>query len=158
MSALNQPITKRIATLFCLLFSNFEGEALGALAAMKRLFAAEGRTPHDIAIVIENANGEIEELKYSDSDAEAIFARGIEEGRKQNAGHALSTQYFDADGEPRWAEIAKFCQSNEASLNPKEQEFVDEIPSKLRWRMPSRGQGGFLLSIFWKLRGSLKWQ
>ena len=52
--------------------------------------------------------------------------------------------------------MAKFCQSNQTSLNPKEQEFVDEMPIKLRWRMPSPGQSGFLLSIFWKLRGSLK--
>jgi hypothetical protein len=42
MNTLNEPAAKRIATLFRLLESNFEGEVLGAVAAMKRLFAAEG--------------------------------------------------------------------------------------------------------------------
>ena len=74
MSALNEPIAKRIATLFRMLGSNFDGEVLGAVAAMKRLFKAEGLTFHDIATVIENCNGEIEERKYSDADAEIIFS------------------------------------------------------------------------------------
>jgi hypothetical protein len=42
MGALNEPLARRIATLFRLLGSSYEGEVLGAVAAMKRLFAAEG--------------------------------------------------------------------------------------------------------------------
>ena len=45
------------------------------------MFAAEGLAFNDIATVIENCNGEIEGLRYSDSDAEIIFARGVEKGR-----------------------------------------------------------------------------
>ncbi|MFZ2077492.1 MAG: hypothetical protein WAV38_12750, partial [Xanthobacteraceae bacterium] len=85
MSALNEPIAKRIATLFRMLDSNFDGEVLGAVAAMKRLFKAERLTFHDIATVIESCNGEIEERKYSDADAEIIFKRGLEKGRTEEA-------------------------------------------------------------------------
>jgi hypothetical protein len=158
MGALNEPVAKRIATMFRLLGSNYDGEVLNAVAAMKRLFAAEELTFHDIATVIENANGEIEQLKYSDSDAETIFNRGVEKGRAESCGQILSADYFDEDGEPRWEEMVKFCLSNPAftSLKPNEREFIDELQTKLRWRTPSRPMGGFLLSIFWKLRGSLR--
>ena len=54
---------KRIAKLFRSLSSDFDGEILTAVAAMKRLFAAEGLSFHDIATVIESCNGEIEERK-----------------------------------------------------------------------------------------------
>jgi hypothetical protein len=158
MGALNEPLARRIATLFRLLGSSYEGEVLGAVAAMKRLFAAEGLAFHDIATVIESCNGEIEERKYSDRDAELIFARGVEKGRAESRGRSLSANYFDDDGEPRWAEIAKFCHEHPAlrSLKPNEQEFIDELQVKLRWRSPSRAMGGFALSIFWKLGGSFK--
>ena len=158
MGALNEPIARRIATLFRLLGSDFDGEVLGAVAAMKRLFAAEGLSFNDIATVIGNGNGEIEERKYSDSDVEIIFARGVEKGRAESRGRSLSASYFNEDGEPRWAEIAKFCHEHPAlrSLKPNEQEFIDELQAKLRWRSPSRAMGGFALSIFWKLGGSLK--
>jgi hypothetical protein len=149
-------LARRIGVLIRLCGSSFEGEATSALSALRRLLPAEGLAFSDLAVLIENCDGRIETLRYSEDDANAIFARGIEAGSKQGAGRVLSASYFNDDGEPRWQEIARFCQSRQASLNPKEQEFVDEMPLKLRWRMPSLPQGGFLLSIFWKLRGSLK--
>jgi len=114
-------------------------------------------TAHDIATVLENGNGEIEQLKYSDSDAEAIFARGVDVGSRLHTGRALSADFFDDDATPRWAEMVSFCHGcpAKAGLRPAEQEFIDDMSAKLRWRTPSRAQGGFLLSIFWKLRGSL---
>jgi hypothetical protein len=70
----------------------------------------------------------------------------------------LSVDYFDDDGEPRWLEIANYCQNNPAksTLKPNEQQFIDEMPVKLQWRNPTPPMGGFMLSIFWKLRRSLK--
>jgi hypothetical protein len=158
MRTLNEPAAKRIGKLIRMFGSSFENERHVALAKLLTLLDEEHLTLNEIAVVIENANGEIEQLKYSDSDAEVIFAKGVEKGRKENTGPTLSKQFFDADGEPLWVEIAKFCESNPArtSLNPKEQEFVDEMPARLRWRSPSRPQGGFLLSIFWKLGGTFK--
>jgi hypothetical protein len=63
VSSLNGPVAKRIAALFRMLSSDFQGEVLNAAAAMKRLFAAEGLAFNDIATVIESCNGEIEERK-----------------------------------------------------------------------------------------------
>ena len=149
-------LARRIASLVRLQGSPLENEAFGATAGLRRLLMAGKTDFNDVATLIENCNGQIETLKYSDADAEQIYQRGIEKGRKQGGGRSLSVDFFDDDGKPRWAEIAKFCQSNQTGLNPKEQEFVDEMPSKLRWRKPSLQQGGFLLSIFWKTRGSLR--
>ena len=94
MGALNEPVAKRIAKMFRLLGSNYDGEVLNAVAAMKRLFAAEELTFHDIATVIENANGEIEQLKYCDSDAETIFNRGVEKGRAESCGQIAIGRLF----------------------------------------------------------------
>jgi hypothetical protein len=156
MSALNEPIAKRIATLLRLLASNFEGEVLGAVAAMKRLFAAEGLTFHDIATVIESCDGEIEERKYSDADAEIIFARGVEKGRKEEARkpeQIVPADYCDADGQPRWDAIALFCERNYARLRPSEAQFVDDMVANTMWRHPSEKQAKWLLTIFLRLGG-----
>jgi hypothetical protein len=93
MSALIEPVAKKIARLFRVLASDQDGEVLASVAAMKRLFAAERLSFHDIAAVIESCNGEIEERKYSDADAEIIFNRGVEQGgRKKPARKSRSFQ------------------------------------------------------------------
>ena len=158
MSTLSEPTAKRIGKLVRMFGSTFENERNVALSKLVTVLDEEGLTWNEIATLIENGNGEIEQLKYSDSDLETIFTKGVEKGRKENTGSVLSQQFFDAEGEPRWNEIVKFCNGNPArtSLNPKEQEFIDEMPARLHWRSPSRPQGGFLLSIFWKLGGTFK--
>jgi hypothetical protein len=154
VSSLNEPVAKRIATLFRILSSDYAGEVLSAVAAMKRLFASEGLAFHDIATVIENCNGEIEELKYSDSDAEIIFARGVEKGRAEQARvQAEPPEFYDADGRPRWNAIALFCQKNHQRLRPAEQGFVDDMAGNTLWREPSEKQARWLLSIFLRLGG-----
>ena len=158
MNTLSEPTAKRIGKLVRMFGSSFENERHVALSKLQTMLDEEGLTFNDIAVVIENGGGEIEQLKYSDSDLETIFTKGVEKGRKENTAHALSKQFFDAGGEPRWEEIAKFCESNPArtSLKPNEQEFIDEMLVKLRWRSPTRPMGGFLLSIFWKLGGTFR--
>ena len=156
MSALNQPVAKRIAKLFRLLASNFEGEVLSAVRRMSQQLAAEGLSFNDIAIVIENANGEIEERKYSDTDAEIIFARGVQKGREEEArnrqlDHPL--EFYDADGNPRWNAVALFCQKHHQRLRPLEQEFVDDMAGNTMWREPTEKQAKWLLSIFIRLGG-----
>jgi hypothetical protein len=154
MSTLNEAVAKRIATLFRMLSSDFEGEVLNAVAAMKRLFAAEGLAFNDIATVIESCNGEIEELKYSDSDAEIIFARGVEKGRAEQVRvQERPPEFYDADGHPRWNAIALFCQKNHQRLRPAEQGFVDDMAGNTLWREPSEKQARWLLSIFLRLGG-----
>ena len=154
MSTLNEAVAKRIATLFRMLSSGFEGEVLNAVAAMKRLFAAEGLAFNDIATVIESCNGEIEERKYSDSDAEIIFARGVEKGCADQARvQEGPPEFYDADGRPRWNAIALFCQKNHQRLRLAEQGFVDDMAGNTLWREPSEKQARWLLSIFLRLGG-----
>jgi hypothetical protein len=148
-------VAKRIASLFRLLGSDFEGEVLGAVAAMKRLFTAEGLSFHDIATVVESCNGTIEERKYSDADAKVIYERGIEKGRAEGrAEQQLPPEFFDLNGQPRWSEIALFCQRNIARLrNAREKEFVNDMAGKMTWCEPTERQGKWLFAIFVKLGG-----
>lgn len=152
MSTLNEPVAKRIATMFRLLNSNFDGEVLGAVAAMKRLFAAEGLSFHDVATVIESCNGEIEERKYSDADAKAIYERGKEEGRAEQQGNDL--EFFDIDGNPRFYDITVFNRDNVGRLRSAwEKEFTNDIVGKVLGNPPSRKQAQCILKIYVKLGG-----
>jgi hypothetical protein len=150
-------LARRIGQLIRLQASPIEGEAFNATGALRRMLPAEGLDFSDIAVLVENCDGRIETLQFSEDDVAGSFARGVERGRAEGRGRGLSVDYFDDDGEPRWLDMAKFCQNNPAatSLKPSEQEFIEEMLVKLRWRTPTRAMGGFLLSIFWKLRGSL---
>jgi hypothetical protein len=156
MATLNEPIAKRIAKLFRMLASNFDGEVLNAARRMRQQLGDEGLSFNDIATVIENANGEIEEKKYSDADAEIIFARGMEKGRTEEARKQQAPpDFYDADGRPRWYEIAMFCQQNSMRLkNEWEQNFVSDMPSKIiKFGKPTEKQVSHLLAIFVKLGG-----
>jgi hypothetical protein len=156
MSALNDPIAKRIAKLFRLLASDFDGEVLNAARRMKQQLATEGLSFNDIATVIENANGEIEEKKYSDTDAEIIFSKGVEKGRSEEARKKdLPPEFYDADGQPRWYEIAVFCQQNSTQLrNEWEQNFVNDMPSRIiKFGKPTEKMIPHLLAIFVRLGG-----
>ncbi len=157
MSSLNEPVAKRIAKLFRLLASNFDGEVLAAVGRMRKLFKAEGLSFSDIATVIENCNGEIEERKYSDTDAEIIFAKGVEKGRAEEARKQQAPpEFYDADGQPRWYEIAVFCQqnSNDQRLDEWERNFANDMPGKIiKWGNPKEKQVKHLLAIFVKLGG-----
>jgi hypothetical protein len=156
MNTLNEPVAKRIAKLFRLLASDFDGEVLNAARKMKQQLDAEGLSFNDIATVIENHQGEIEEKKYSDADAELIFAKGVEKGRKEEAHkREAPPEFYNADGSPRWYEIAMFCQSNVAQLHSEwERNFVNDMPSKIiKFGKPTEKMIPHLLAIFVKLGG-----
>jgi hypothetical protein len=155
MNALSEPTAKKIARLLRLFGSNFEGEAVSALMAMKRLVASEGLSFNDIATVIENHQGEIEEKKFSDTDADIIFARGMEKGRVEEARKRdLPPDFYDADGCPQWHSIALFCQKNHQQLRDDwERTFIDDMAGKTVYREPSEKQAKYLLAIFIRLGG-----
>jgi hypothetical protein len=138
-----------------MLSSDYDGEVLAAVKAMRRLFAAEGLTFHDIATVIESANGAIEERKYSDADAEVIFARGCEKGRAEEARRQQAPpEFYDANGHPQWNAMALFCQKNEPRLRSEwEREFISDMAGMTSWREPSAKQAKHLLAIFIRLGG-----
>jgi hypothetical protein len=156
MSALNESIAKRVADLVRRLASDFEGEQLNTVAALKRTLKREGLSLSDIAIVIESCNGAIEERKYSDSDAEIIYARGVQKGREEEARNRPADhppEFYDIDGHPRWNAIALFCQKNSQRLRPAEQGFIDDMAGNTMWREPTEKQAKWLLSIFIRLGG-----
>jgi hypothetical protein len=156
MSTLNEPIAKRIAKLFRMLSSDYDGEVLAAVNRMKSLFKDERLTFHDIATVIENCNGEIEEKKYSDTDAEIIFAKGVEKGRTEEVRKQQAPpEFYDADGSPRWYEIAMFCQQNRAQLRSEwERNFANDVPARIiKFGKPTENMIPHLLGIFVKLGG-----
>jgi hypothetical protein len=163
MSVLNRDIAKRIAaTLKRALSSNFDGEVCASIEGLKRVLDGAGLTLHDLATVIEiygeSEMPDIEQRKHTDAEAEKYFNRGVEKGRKEYSGRALSVDYFDDDGEPRCMEITRYCLNHpgKARLKPTKQEFIDTFEAKTRWRGPTAPMIGFLLMIFWELRESLK--
>ena len=155
MTTLNEPIAKRVAKLFRLLASDFDGEVLSAARRMKQQLIAEGLSLNDIATVIENANGEIEEKKYSDADAEIIFKRGVKKGHEEEARkREAPPEFYDVDGQPRWHEIAAFCRNNSGQLRSEwERTFVGDMVGKTFLRAPTEKQAKHLLAIFMKLGG-----
>jgi hypothetical protein len=155
MSTLNESIAKRVAKLLRLLASDFDGEVLNAARRMKQQLAAEGLSFNDIAILIENADGEIAAHKYSDADAAIIFARGVEKGRVEEANKQQAPpEFYDADGSPRWNEMALFCQKNIARLSSEwEIKFVNDMVGKTLAYAPTPKQAKHLLMIFVKLGG-----
>ena len=155
MSTLSKPGAKRIAKRIRMLSSPFEGEAHNALTMLTRVLAAEGLTFNDIAMVIENTSDEIEEHKYSDADAEIIFARGVEKGRIEEARKQQAPpEFYDADGYPRWNDIALFCQRNVTRLRDEwERTFINDMAGKTLLREPTEKQAKHLLAIFIRLGG-----
>jgi hypothetical protein len=157
MGTLNETTAKKIAKLFRLTYdaASYDGESLSAVAAMRRLLANEGLSANDIALVIESCNGEIEERKYSDADAEQIYARGVEQGRaQQQHKQQLPPEFYDAAGNPQWNAIALFCQSKTDRLrNDWEKTFVADMAGTTILREPTEKQAKHLIAIFVRLGG-----
>jgi hypothetical protein len=148
--------SKRAAKFIRMLGSSFPHERESAMQRLQEFMQKEGVTFNDLA-------ASVEEKQFTIDEARHIFQQGKEKGiaeqqqaHSQDSQRILSADYFDDDGCPRWSELVAFCQQNQTRLNPKEQKFIDDMPSQLQWRKPSPPTGGYLLSIFWKLRGSLR--
>ncbi len=156
MNALEESTAKKLARLFRMFGSSYEGERHNALTMMQRVLESARLSFNDIAVLIENHQGEIEERKYSDADAEVIFARGVEKGRAEEANKQTAPpEFYDTDGQPRWREIVMFCQQNSARLRSEwEQTFVNDMAGNLiKWGKPTEKQAKHLLAVFVKLGG-----
>jgi hypothetical protein len=154
MSELKETTAKRISKLIRMFGSSFEPETHVALRKLQDLLETERLTFSDLAIVIENANGAIEERKYSDTDAEIIYARGKEKGREEAARERPQQEpsdFYDADHHPQWHAIAIYCQQNIQRLEERHHEFVDDMAGNTMWRAPTEKQGKYLLSLFVRL-------
>ena len=152
MPVLEETTAKRLGTMIAkIIGSDFDAEAMVARHAVRRLLASEGLSPNDVATVIENASGEIEKLKYSDDDAKKIYEQGLAEGHA--AGVREPPEFYDEDGEPRWHEMALFCQRNAPRLKENELTFIDDMAGRTLWHEPTEKQSRWLLSIFIRLGG-----
>lgn len=147
-------LARQIGTMIRMIGEEREEVAISAMHGLRRLLPGKGLAFSDLAILVENANGEIEQLKYSDQDAEKIFAKGRERGREEQARQQYgSAKFFDADGRPHWNAIALFCQDHHGKLKAHEQQFVDDMTGKTLSYEPTEKQAKWLLAIFYRLGG-----
>jgi hypothetical protein len=156
MSVLNESTAKRIAKLIRLMSSEHDGEWGNAVRKLKLVLSNEGLSFNDLATVIENCDGAIEERKYSETDAKIIFERGMEKGRTEEARKQQAPpEFYDADGSPRWYEIALFCEQNSSQLRDEwDRDFISGMSEKMiRWHRPTPKQMPILMSIFKRLGG-----
>src|SRR5262245_35484099 len=157
VSALNETTAKRIGKLVRMFSSSFENEGHNALRKLKSLLGEERLTFADIATVIESHSGEIEELKFSESDMKEAYGCGMEKGRVEEARRQhRPPEFYDEDGRPRWNAISLFCQRQQERLKPSEKEFVDDMAGKTMWREPTEKQAKWLLSILIRLGGRIE--
>jgi hypothetical protein len=102
---------------------------------------------------------QLETKFYDDADATKIFKRGREREREEISRQPQAPpEYYDADGFPRWDEIALFCQrliaqGMKRAKNPGEEQFINEMAGKMMFRQPTRPQGEWLFDIFIRFGG-----
>jgi hypothetical protein len=146
-------LARRIGKFIRLMGSDKEGEVIGAATALRRVQQTEGFSFHVLANLIES----LEERKYSESEAEVIFMRGEEKGRREEAGKQQAPpEFYTVDGQPRWYEIAVFCKENKDRLRSEwERNFVsdDFVANIIKFGRPTEKQAPYLVGIFVKLGG-----
>jgi hypothetical protein len=146
-------LSRRIGKFIRLMASDQEGEAIGATTALRRVQKTEGFSFNVLANLIES----FEERKYSDGDIDIVFARGVAKGRREEMGKQQAPpEFYAADGQPRWYEIAVFCKENKDRLRSEwERNFVsdDFVANIIKFGKPTEKQVPFLMAIFVKLGG-----
>ena len=164
MTLLDETTAKRIGKLVRMLSSSYENERHVALHKLGSLLNEEGLSFNDLGTVIENANGEIEALKYSDADmaevARQMKERGLQEGyQKAKAEKSLPPEFYDSEGSPRWYEIAKYTKEHLTTrLKPGfEEDFVGDAPIKMLsyGRPRTAKQARWILAFFIRAGGKV---
>jgi hypothetical protein len=124
-----------------------EHEAASAIMAGRRILAEADMRFIDLA-------DHVELMLYPIEEMQKAYHYGLEEGRGQGGGGPISAEFLDDRAQPRWFAMASFLEKNPAGLDSKAQTFVEDMAVRLRHSTPSRNQGAWLLSLFWKARGS----
>jgi hypothetical protein len=148
MSVLN-PVAEKLGKLLRLLGSDRDGETLAAAKGIVRVLEGAGLDVHVLADEISgNGNG-----KFSEADAQEIYRRGLEDGRRQAEEEQRGFRSVDALDEPTWHEIARECAARNDRLNEKEPVFVADMVS---WTAcggaPTEKQAKWLRSIYARVR------
>src|SRR5215472_3906034 len=121
--ALPHGLAAKLGKPIRLLMSDSQGEALAALCAIARLLETHGRTFHDLADHVENANGgslSEDDKKKIRSEIENAHALGYAEGVKAAEARQHGTGAFrNTDGALEWTEVALYCQREKQWLPSK---------------------------------------
>jgi len=158
--ALPHGLAAKLGKPIRLLMSDSQGEALAALCAIARLLETHGRTFHDLADHVENANGgslSEDDKKKIRSEIENAHALGYAEGVKAAEARQHGTGAFrNTDGALEWTEVALYCQREKQWLPSKHHEFIDDMASRTVYgREPTPRQHQYLHSLFFKLGGKI---
>ena len=155
MSPTEKPFAAKAADLIRRMGSNFDGEILATVGALKRHLATRGLTFTDLGADLEKlATGGLEEDAIT-RVFEAGRQRGIEEAERAR----LSEQGafgLRADGSENWEAIALYVQREKARLDAKHHQFADDMAARMAWgHEPTERQGKYLLSLFRQVGGRI---
>jgi hypothetical protein len=151
-SAITPATASRLAAIIRMMSSDKDGDVLNAGRALDRTLKSVGCDIHDLAEVIEHANGG----KLSEAEMKKLYNAGYEAGMKAVESRQYgSSDFHNVDGLPDWHEIARFCQQNSVRLRENERQFVDDMAARTVWRQPTPKQEKWLRSIFYRLGGKI---
>lgn len=139
----------RLAQRFAKLFSQLSEptSVAAAVTAMNDLLASEKLSFSDVANVLEKK-------RYSAEDMQFVFDKGKEVVTGREVGAQPALEFFDIDGNPRWYEMAVFCQDKVGRLhNAWEKNFITDIAGKMLEREPTFKQAQCIIRIYVKLGG-----
>ena len=128
--------SKRAAKFVAMLGSSFEGEQLSALRQLGN--SCRGKAVHSMTYAAAVQDKQIHRLPTH----AIIYEKGMKKGRAEEARKQQAPpEFYDADGQPRWHEIAAFCQQNSEQLRSEwEHTFVNDMAGKHRQMGRANGE------------------
>src|SRR5207244_12200377 len=98
--------SNKLAAIIRMMSSDKDGDVLNAGRALNRALKSVGCDIHDLAEVIEHANGG----KLTETEMRKLYDAGYEAGMRavENKQHGAG-DFHNVDGRPSWHEIARFC-------------------------------------------------
>jgi hypothetical protein len=147
-NAITPATASRLAAIIRMMSSDKDGDVLNAGRALDRTLKSVGCDIHDLAEVVEHANGG----KLSEAEMKKLYSAGYEAGMRAVENRSTG-DFHNVDGTPNWHEIARFCQQNDNRLRENERQFVGDMAARSVWREPTEKQAKWLRSIFFRLGG-----
>ena len=152
----DKPFESRIADLVRRLGTDFDGEILATVSALRRLLATQNVSFTDLGDAVEKlATAGIEE-KEMRRIFDAGRAKEREEAMRERA-EAQAVFGLRPDGSPDWEAIALHCQRQKHRIESKHHQFIDDMASRLSWSGGlSDKQGKYLISLFRGIGGRIR--
>jgi hypothetical protein len=140
------PIAGKLATFIRLFASDKDGEVVAAVHALIRALQNAGSDLHELAELVEHANGEL-----SDAEMKKIFDAGIAVGLKQ----AKQEARINGGTFPPAHEMALWCRQHDQQLREKELRFVNDMAARSPQRALTQRQEEWLRAIFLRTGGPM---